>query len=187
LEYADTEYVARMDGDDISLPQRLEKEFEFLESHPEYAIVSTPMKYFDDNGVFREGTGGGEPCIKRMPLGTPFCHAPCMVRKEAYDAVDGYSVDEKLLRVEDWHLWIKMYNKGYKGFVLSEPLYMMRDDQNAVYRRKFKYRLNEVYVGRLAVKMLNLSHYYYLLTLRPIVVGLLPKSIYAFLHKRHID
>lgn len=187
LEYADTEYIARMDGDDISLPQRLEKEIEFLESHPEYAIVSTPMKYFDDNGVFREGTGGGEPCINHMPLGTPFCHAPCMVRKEAYDEVEGYSVDKKLLRVEDWHLWIKMYSKGYKGFVLSEPLYLMRDDQNAVYRRKFKYRLNEAYVGRLAVKMLNLPYYYYLLTLRPIVVGLLPKSIYSFLHKRNTN
>ena len=37
LEYADTEYVARMDGDDISLPTRFEKEINFLDNHPEYA------------------------------------------------------------------------------------------------------------------------------------------------------
>ena len=43
LEYADTEYCARMDGDDISLPTRFEKEIQFLDSHPEYAIVTTPM------------------------------------------------------------------------------------------------------------------------------------------------
>ena len=55
LEYADTEYVARMDGDDISIPTRFEKEIEFLDTHPEYAIVSTPMIYFDEQGDFRIG------------------------------------------------------------------------------------------------------------------------------------
>lgn len=184
LENATGEFIARMDGDDLCDPTRLEKELNFLLEHPEYAIVSTPMKYFDENGVFRIGTGGGEPNVNRIPLGTPFCHAPCMVRKEAYDAVGGYSVDDRLLRVEDWHLWIKMYSKGYKGYVLEEPLYMMRDDQSAISRRKFKYRLNEAYVGRLAVKMLGLPKYYYLLTIRPIIVGLLPKSIYKLLHAK---
>lgn len=184
LEKATGEYIARMDGDDLCDTTRFEKELLFLLEHPEYAIVSTPMKYFDERGVFRIGIGGGEPDINKIPLGTPFCHAPCMVKKEAYDAVGGYSVEDKLLRVEDWHLWIKMYSKGYKGYVLEEPLYMMRDDQHAISRRKFKYRLNEVYVGRLAVRMLNLPKYTYLYTLRPIIVGLLPKSVYRLLHAK---
>ena len=47
LQYVNTEYVARMDGDDISLPDRLEKEIRFLDAHPEYAFVSTGMQYFD--------------------------------------------------------------------------------------------------------------------------------------------
>ncbi len=42
LAHADTEYCARMDGDDISLPTRFEKEVKFLDEHPEYAIVCTP-------------------------------------------------------------------------------------------------------------------------------------------------
>jgi glycosyltransferase involved in cell wall biosynthesis len=61
LEYADTEYCARMDGDDISLPTRFEKEIKFLDAHPEYAIVSTQMQHFDAEGVFRVGKGKGEP------------------------------------------------------------------------------------------------------------------------------
>lgn len=50
LQKADGEYVARMDGDDVSLPTRLEKEATFLDEHPEYAIVSTPMIFFDESG-----------------------------------------------------------------------------------------------------------------------------------------
>ena len=63
LEYADTEYCARMDGDDISLPTRFEKEIRFLDSHPEYAIVSCPMIYFDEGGDFLIGKKEGEPSI----------------------------------------------------------------------------------------------------------------------------
>ena len=183
LQYAKTEFIARMDGDDISLPERLEKEVEFLDSHPEYDIVSTPMIYFDENGDFRTGRGGKEPDIASMALGTPFCHAPCMVRKRAYDAVDGYSEREDRMRVEDWDMWIRMYELGYKGYTLPEPLYKMRDDRNAYSRRKFKYRINESKVGASAIKRLGLEKWRYIYCMRPIIVGLLPKPIYDYLHK----
>lgn len=184
LKYADTEFVARMDGDDISLPTRLEKEMDFLATHSEYSIVSTPMIYFDENGDFRIGRGGGEPSKTKMVVSTPFCHAPCLVKKEAYDAVGGYAIAKNRLRVEDWDLWIRMYEKGFKGYVLEEPLYKMRDDRNAISRRKFKYRLNEASVGRSAVKKLKLPKWHYLRTIRPILVGLLPAPIYQWLHRK---
>jgi glycosyltransferase EpsE len=184
LEYVDTEFVARMDGYDISIPNRLEKELSFLIENPQYGIVSTPMIYFDDGGDFRVGVGGYEPKKSTMVVGTPFCHAPCMVKKEAYDAVGGYTVAKNRLRVEDWDLWIRMYEKGFKGYVLEEPLYKMRDDRNAISRRKFKYRLNEASVGRSAVKKLKLNKWRYIQTLRPILVGLLPAPIYRWLHRK---
>ncbi len=79
-----------------------------------------------------------------------------MVRREAYEKVKGYSVEKKLLRVEDYHLWFKMYSAGYKGHNLQEALYKMRDDSNAIQRRKFKYRINEAYVKRLIIKNFDL-------------------------------
>lgn len=187
LKYADTEYIARMDGDDISLPQRFEKEIEFLENNPQYAIVSCPMIYFDGAGEFKTGVASGEPNIINIVKRTPFCHAPCLVRAEAYHAVDGYAVSKKRLRVEDWDLWVRMYEKGYKGYNLSEPLYKMRDDRSAYSRRKFKYRLNEAYITASAIKKLKLPKKYYIWMLRPIIVGLLPKFIYTFLHKCKIN
>lgn len=184
LEYADTEYCARMDGDDVSLPGRFEKEITFLDSHPEYAIVSTPMIYFDEQGEFRRGRGGYEPRKEICALRTPFCHAPCMVRTEAYKSVDGYSVDPKLLRVEDYHLWVKMFAKGYRGYMLAEQLYAMRDDREAKRRRNFKGKLHVMNVQRYAIRTLKLPRWKYVYCLRPIIVGLLPGFIYNYLHRR---
>lgn len=184
LKYADTEYVARMDGDDRSLPHRFEKEIDFLDSHPEYAIVSGAMNHFDENGIFRIGKGNGEVKPIDFIKGTPFCHAPCMVRREAYEMVGGYSVEKKLLRVEDYHLWFKMYAAGYKGYNLEHPIYEMRDDRNALARRTWQNRINEFYVRCIGFHMLKLPLYCYAYTLRPIIVGLLPTFVYRWLHKK---
>ena len=184
LEYADTEYVARMDGDDISLPERFEKEVGFLDAHPDIAIVSTPMIYFDENGDFRVNRGKGHyPSKMDFVHGTPFCHASCMVRSEAYKAVGGYSVDPKLLRVEDYHLWVKMYKKGFRGYVMPDPLYKMRDDRNARARRNWRNHFNEFYVRYLGYKALNIPMYKRVFMFRPLLVGMLPGFIYDYFHR----
>lgn len=183
LEYADTEYVARMDGDDISLPTRLEEEVKFLDAHPEYDFVSCPMIYFDEQGDFMWGKNSGEPALTEYVRGTPFCHAPCLVRRTAYLDVNGYTVSPKRIRVEDWDLWVRMRAAGHRGYNLSEPLYKMRDDRNAFSRRKMKYRLNESRVIVSAVKELHLSPLNYIWAIRPLAVGLLPNGIYQILHK----
>ena len=186
LEYAQGEYIARMDGDDLCDLVRLEKQLDFLIKNPSYSIVSSSMYYFDELGVFGESTPIEYPQSINFMQGTPFCHAPCLVKKEAYDAVGGYSVDVKLLRVEDYHLWIKMYEKGYRGANILESLYSMRDDRNAYARRKYKYRVNEFYVRALAVKKLKLPYIGYIYSIRPLLVGLLPSFLYNYLHKKNL-
>ena len=106
-----------------------------------------------------------------------------MIRKEAYDAVGGYSVADNLLREEDYHLWIKMYEKGFRGYTLEEPLYKMRDDRDAAKRRTFKARKNEAYVKHLAVKMLRLPFYYNVYCLKPLILGIMPTWLYRLLYK----
>jgi glycosyltransferase EpsE len=144
------------------------------------------MIYFDENGDFRTGLCRfPEPEPERLIYGTIHCHAPCMIRSEVMRQVGGYSVDKKLLRVEDWHLWLKVYTAGYRGYNLDMPLYKMRDDRNATGRRKFRYRFNEAYVSRMAVKKLKLPVWKYIYSLRPIIVGLLPLPIYNYLHRKN--
>lgn len=184
LKYATGNYIARMDGDDLSLPERLEREAMFLDTHPDYAFVSCPMIYFNESGDWGRGCSVENPTKLDFVNGTPFCHAPCMVRAEVYRAVDGYSTDKRTLRSEDYNLWFRLYALGYKGYNLQEPLYKMRDDINAYHRRKFCFARNEAYVRWTGYKMLNLPKKYYLYALRPIIVGILPKPIYLYLHHR---
>lgn len=185
LEYADTEYVARMDGDDISMPSRFEKEIKFLDEHPEYAIVSAPMIYFDEKGEFGRGKGGKEPTKFSFIHGTPFCHAPCMVKTEAYKAVNGYTIDKRLLRNEDYNLWMKMMAKGYRGYMLEEHLYMMRDDRNATHRRNLSGRLNGIYAHYLAHKTLHLPwHKFAQFAVINLAKGVMPITLYQYFHKK---
>ena len=182
LEYADTEYVARMDGDDMSLPIRFEREVKFLDEHPEYAVVSGPMIYFDEKGDFRTGRGRGEIKKEDFLHGSPICHAPCMARTEAFKSIGGYTVDNKLLRVEDYHLWFKLFAAGYKLFMLKEPIYKMRDDRNAFHRRTWQNRRNEAYVKHIGFKMIGMPWYAHVYCLRPIITYFMPRFIYNYFH-----
>ncbi|MBR3728865.1 MAG: glycosyltransferase [Muribaculaceae bacterium] len=184
LELADTEYIARMDGDDISLPTRFEKEINFLDTHPEYSFVSTPMIYFDSDGIYRTSKKGGEPSPLDFLYGKSFCHAPLLIRSSAIIDVGGYTVSPYLLRVEDRHLWYKLYMKNYKGNNLNEPLYMMRDDRNAKRRRTFLNRRNEAYMRLLYCKGFNLSWWHYPESIIvPLIKWLMPNWLYNLLHR----
>lgn len=185
LERSSGEYIARMDGDDISLPSRFEKEVHFLDEHPEYSIVSCPMIYFDDEGEFRRGKAKGEPSINVFNSGSPFCHAPCMVRRSAFIDVEGYTVDPHLIRYEDYDLWVKLYSKGYRGYNLEECLYAMRDDKNAAKRRKLRTRFNGIYAHWKAYRLLHLSLWRFIeYSVTVIILGILPIPIYNFFHKK---
>lgn len=186
LAVAKGKYIARMDGDDLCSPDRFEKEVAVLESEPGIAIVSSLMQYFDDSGIWGMARKEEYPKLISFIAHSPFCHAPCMVRAEAYKSVGGYSVSDKLLRVEDYHLWYKMYKAGIRGKNIQEPLYQMRDDRNAYSRRKFKYRLNEAYVKYLVFRDFKLPISQAPKILKPIVIGLLPNALYDLLHKKRL-
>lgn len=183
------EYIARMDGDDVCDPTRFEKEVRFLDTHPEYALVSTEMVMFDKNGDWGETTVIERPQINDFFTHTPFfCHAAAMIRRNVFLEVEGYTVDPRLLRVEDCHLWFKIYAKGYKGANIAEPLYKMRDDRNATNRRSFRARLNGCYVMYIGFRMLKLPWYKYHYVLRCVVLELIkcviPVALYERIHRR---
>lgn len=183
LSVAKGQYIARMDGDDRSLPERFEREVQFLDENPEYALVSTWLEAFDDDGVWGIHSFKDSPTPEDLVRGSCFSHSACMIRKEVFDEVGGYSVGKKFLRIEDKHLWYKIYAAGYKGKNLSEILYSYRDDRNGYTKRKLKYRLNSAYVTSLTIKTFKLPAYFYLCAFKTIIIGMLPYGLYMKLHK----
>ena len=187
LEAAKGEFIARMDGDDVCEPTRLEKELNVFMQEEEIDIVSTDMAFFDETGDWGLIQHPTYPVARDFIKESPFCHAPCLVRRRAYDAVGGYSEDDRVTRVEDYDLWVRMYAKGFRGKNLHEILYKMRDDRNAFKRRKYKYRINEARVKVEAVRWLHLPGHYVLQAAKPLVVGALPEGIYKALHRRRLS
>lgn len=183
LSLATGDYIARMDGDDDCLPERFEKQLNFLESHPEFQITSCPMKLFDDDGVWGQTTVPEYPTPEDIVSGTPISHAAVMLRKECMDTVGGYTVDKRMLRVEDVNLWIKLYAAGYRCCNIQEPLYQMRNDQNALNRRKYIYRVNSVYVRLQGCKILYLGPGCYFKAVRPMIYGLIPAKLRQLVRK----
>ena len=174
LSYASGEYIARMDGDDDCFPERFQKQIDFLKSQSEFDIVSSPMIFFDESGDWGRNYCIEYPTKENIIEGSPICHAPVMMRKKCMDKVGGYSVDKKMLRVEDVNLWIKLYSAGYRCYNIQEPLYKMRNDKHAFSRRKYRYRINSTYVRLKGCKMLGLSLKYYIKAFKPMVIGLVP-------------
>lgn len=191
LKLADGDYIARMDGDDISKQDRFEKEVRVLNNHPEYAIVSSHMTTFDEKGEWGCITTLEKPQVKDFPTQVPmFCHAPCMIRREAFLDVEGYTEDERLLRVEDYNLWYKFYAKGYRGYNIQEALYKMRDDRNALHRRTPKARMNGIYATFLGFRMVKLPPWMYIYAVKNAIVEIIkivmPDKVYMYLHKKRL-
>lgn len=186
LKEATGDYVARQDGDDISIPNRLEKQIDFLEGNPEYSIVSTGMILFDEEGEWGEIRYTEKPKKHDFIKSTPFAHAPSCMKRSILTSVGGYRDTQMTLRVEDYDLWFRIYEKGFIGYNMQDYLYKVRDDRNAISRRKFKYRINETYVKINGYRRLGIPFYKYIYTLRPIIVGMLPVPVYNFLRRnRH--
>lgn len=177
LSVATGDYIARMDGDDNCVPERFAKQLCFLETHPEFQITSCPMILFDEDGEWGQTTVPQYPSPQDIVSGTPISHAAVMLRKECMDAVGGYTVDKRMLRVEDVDLWIKLYAAGFRCCNIQEPLYLMRNDKNALNRRKYRYRINSTFVRLQGCKMLNLGVRSRLKAFRPMINGLVPAKL----------
>jgi glycosyltransferase EpsE len=142
LEVARGDYVARMDGDDISMPQRFERQIATLGEDPTVQLVGTAMRRFDDVGPAGVVAVPEFPTRTSMKRGVPFCHATIMARRDVYDRLGGYADRPATERVEDLDLWFRFFAAGFSGRNIAEPLYLVRENLAAVRRRTLRNRIN---------------------------------------------
>lgn len=188
LQYVETELVARMDGDDWSTPDRFEKQVEFLKKHPEYDLVGTGVSVFDGQKEIAAIIKTSVPTKESMLKDNAFSHATIMTYKRVYDALDGYSLEPTVERVEDVDLWCRFLAAGFKGYNLPDELYVILEDMNAVKRRTFQARLNSAKTRCRGYKLMGfrglVCYKPYLLVLRAFVPASLHKKLHTWnLHR----
>ena len=131
---ASGQYVSILHGDDIYLPQALEKRVSSLDSNPSVGLVYSQYKIIDENGAvigeYRycqdDYIAKGEDEFKTLILKNHIGCPTVMVRKECYDKLGGY--DERYPQPSDWEMWLRIA-LHYDVAFISEPLVCYRVHQ----------------------------------------------------------
>ncbi len=178
LKYTTGKYVARMDADDISVPERFEKQLFFLENHPTIDLVGTAMERFNEEGVIDVVSKPTTLDKYYMKQGIPFNHATIMTYKRVYDRLEGYTVSERTKRAQDFDLWFRFFAAGFQGANLDEALYLVREDAAAIRRRTFKVRWNAIKTRYIGYQMLDFPIRWMIIpSLIEIMKGLVPYAL----------
>lgn len=130
------EYIARMDSDDISKPDRFEKQFNYIQKHPETALLGTWITEFSKDEK-KPDTITELPCkhleiIKFAKRRNPFRHMTVIYKKQLVIDSGNY---RDFLWFEDYDLWIRMLQKGYITANIPEYLVNVRADKDMFARR----------------------------------------------------
>lgn len=137
MKYCKHDLIARMDSDDISMPNRCEKEMQLFEKNFELDIVSGTVLEFQSDTKAITGTRKlpkEQNDIKQFSKKrNPFNHPAVMFRKKAVEEVGGYQ--ERYPLFEDYYLWIRMFQNGSIGENLQEPILYMRTPTDMYLRR----------------------------------------------------
>lgn len=182
-EYATGKYIARMDGDDISVETRFEEQYNFLEAHPEYDLVGTYMRAFDENGLRNSIPIKREPVKTDLPKFNPFHHATIMMKRELFESLGGYHISKLTSRAEDVDLWFRFFKQGYRGCTIDKELYLVREDVHTFNRRTLSHSFEASRLLRHGIKSLGLSSWYYIYALKPIVSQFTPVALKRLFRK----
>lgn len=185
LSVAKGEYIARMDDDDICLPERFEKQVRYLDEHPEMAVVGSALIVFNETGdVGIRGLGTEYPLRSVVNRSTPFAHPTIMMRKSAYDILGGYTVSPETLRAEDLDLWYRFRLQKLDGYILQEPLLRYYEPTEAFKKRSVKAAKGMVRINKKYFKLLNIPHKYDYLIYKPLISALLPNKFMEWYHRK---
>jgi len=175
------QYIARMDADDISYPNRLEEQVSFLEKSPGISVLGTYASLFNEKGRIWESLRPPVvPTLKDWLWGSKVIHASVMMKKQDVQNVGGY--DPKTYRVEDYDLWLRMIIKGYVIRTLPKELYGIHWDLSNYCRKNRKSLVSETKYKLMRFRDLGVPLYKYPLAFKPILPIFVPKSLYFLLH-----
>lgn len=136
LQVCTCSLVARMDSDDISRPDRCERQLEVFREKPDLSICGGLIEEFVSDPSVVESVRAvpetEEEIREFVKKRNPFNHMTVMYRKADIDAAGGY---QSFHLLEDYYLWIRLLNRGGKGYNIQQPLVWARTGVGMFARR----------------------------------------------------
>ncbi len=177
-------YIARMDADDISAPDRIKKQINFLENHPDIIAVGGWIEEFNVDTGERQIVRYGETSEElkwNLAKRNPLAHVTICFRNSFFDKISFYDTEK---RNEDYDLWIRAFEKGVRLHCLPEVLVYVRTSNAFFERRKDFARALEVMKLKIyATRRFGFGIKGYLYAMAHFVLFLLPSGMKRYLYK----
>jgi glycosyltransferase involved in cell wall biosynthesis len=131
------ELIARMDADDISLPERFQKQILFLQQFPQTDVVGGFIEFIDENGNSKGIWKDDRKCItneqikKLLPRRNCIAHPSVMIKKKIFDE---FKYNETQLHSQDWDLWLRLADHEKIIDKVSETILLYRVHQKSTTR-----------------------------------------------------
>lgn len=125
MDMARGKYIARMDSDDISLPNRLEVQIKYLEEHPDIDLCSCGMELFGARNEIWIRESDPEKIKITALHDPPILHSSSVWRKESFDKA-GLRFQQDMVPAEDYDMWCRALAAGLKLVNIPEVLYLYR-------------------------------------------------------------
>jgi glycosyltransferase involved in cell wall biosynthesis len=175
----DYEFIVRMDADDISHPQRIEKQIRYLESNKEVEAVGTEAFIINSVneiiGVKKVTQHLTYPILRKA---SDMIHPSVTFKMSFFQKVGFY--DQNFYRAQDYDLWFRAVRHGIKIDNIKENLYYLRYDERIIDRRKKGQRD----VLKIKKKHLSISEYVFLIP--HLLIMIVPKFILSKILLRRI-
>lgn len=129
-------YFARQDQDDLSMPQRLARQVEFMNSHPDIGVVGTWAEIIDTDGTaigIHKHPEHSAALAEFLLWNNPFVHSSLMFRRTVFETVGGYSTDRNRQPPEDYEL-LSRVARIWKTANIPEVLHRYREVRGSMSR-----------------------------------------------------
>ena len=140
---AECVFLARMDADDVCMPDRLERQVRFLTGHPEICGISSSLEIIDEQSRtigYRRYPVSPEEIRIAMPDRNVLAHPALMIRRAAMDEVHGYSNDPACVCCQDYECWLRLLDK-HEFANLPDPVLKYRMSSSQCKQSKLRLSL----------------------------------------------
>lgn len=176
LAAAKAPFIARMDDDDRCAPERFEVQLDYLREHGGLGFVGSNVRLVRQGEIVGERRFPEFPGIEDHLFTQPYIHPALMFRREALEAVGGYSTDRHCVLCEDYDLLLRLYGAGFRGGNVQSALLDYTIPAPGQDKRRMSHRLNESITRYRRFSQLGLLPRALPYVIKPLAVGLLPES-----------